>query len=291
MSTLTKGLVIFLGLAIALLAYLSLYRVHVTEQALILQLGNYKRTVQEAGLHVKVPILQNVVYMDKRILSLDLEPEEVIAADEKRLVVDALVRFLIVDPLEFFKTVGSETIVRQRLGTTVVSNLRRVLGNQEFATLLTEERAVLMNRIRDAVGVEAQKYGVEIIDVRIKRADLPANVSAQVFNRMQTQYKEQASERRATGKEEADRIRGDAERQTAVILADATRDAQIVRGQGDGDAVRIFAEAYGRDASFFEFYRSMQAYRVTIGKDDTTMVLSPDSEFLKYLNEFEGKRR
>jgi modulator of FtsH protease HflC len=155
-----------------------------------------------------------------------------------------------------------------------VSNLRRVLGNQEFATLLTEERAVLMNRIRDAVGVEAQKYGVEIIDVRIKRADLPANVSAQVFNRMQTQYKEQASERRATGKEEADRIRGDAERQTA-----------------DGDAVRIFAEAYGRDASFFEFYRSMQAYRVTIGKDDTTMVLSPDSEFLKYLNEFEGKRR
>ena len=291
MNTVTKGIAIFLGLAILLVAYLSLYRVHVTEQAIILQLGNYKRTVQEPGLHVKVPILQNVVYMDKRILSLDLEPEEVIASDEKRLVVDALVRFRIVDPLEFFKTVGSETIVRQRLGTTVVSNLRRVLGNQEFATLLTEERAVLMNRIRDAVGVEARKYGVEIIDVRIKRADLPANVSAQVFNRMQTQYKEQASERRATGKEEADRIRGDAERQTAVILADATRDSQIVRGEGDGDAVRIFAEAYSRDANFFEFYRSMQAYRVTIGKDDTTMVLSPDSEFLKYLNEFEGKRR
>jgi len=279
------------GLGIVIIAAMaSVYQVRVTQQALILQFGNYIKTVQEPGLHFKLPFLQDVTYMDKRVLSLDLDTTEVIAEDAKRLRVDALVRFRIADPLEFYKTVqGSEEKGRARLKTTVVANLRRVLGRELFATLLTEKRAELMDQIRDLVDNEAKNYGVEIVDVRIKRADLPEEVSAQVFNQMRAEYQKQAAELRATGKEEADRIRGDADRQKAVILAEANRDAQIVRGEGDAEAVKIFAEAFGRDIDFFEFYRTMQAYQQTVGKDDTTLVLSPDSEFFKYLRDVSGK--
>ncbi len=268
----------------------ALFTVDVRQQAIVLQFGELKRTVKEPGLHVKLPFAQNVVYMDKRILSLDLPKAEVIASDEKRLEVDALVRFRISDPVQYYKTVrGDETIARARLSTTAISSLRRVLGNATFNTLLTEERSGLMAEIRDLVDGEAANFGLEIIDVRIKRADLPEQVSKQVFERMKREFNEQAAERRATGQEQAQRIRADADRQRQIILAEAGKQGDILRGEGDGESVRIFADAFGRDIAFFEFYRSMQAYQKTIGSEDT-MIMSPDSEFFKYLNQSGGKK-
>ncbi len=288
----SRGLVIaglvILGIVVVT-ATQALYTVRETHQAIVLQFGDFKRTVREPGLHIKTPFVQNVIYMDKRVLSLDLAPQEVIASDERRLVVDALVRFRIADPLEFYKTVqGSEVIARNRLATTVQANLRAALARATFATLLTEERAGLMAQIRDQVATAIEPLGMEIIDVRIKRADLPPEISQAVFNRMQRNYNEQAAERRASGQEEAQRIRADADRERAIILAEANRDSQITRGEGDSEAVRIFAEAFGRDVDFFEFYRTMQAYQQTVGSDDTTLVLSPDSEFFKFLRRLEN---
>lgn len=279
-----------LGGIVLVLLYTSLFTVQVTQQALILQFGSYVRTVREAGLHLKAP-WQDVTYMDKRVLALDLASQEVIASDEKRVVVDALVRFRINDPLQFYKTVqGDERIGRARLGTTVVSSMRRVLGSEEFNVLLTDRRSELMNRIRDLVGQGVNSLGVEIIDVRLKRADLPPEISQAIFERMQKNYNEQAAGRRASGLEEAQRIRAEADREKAVIVAEANKQAQILRGEGDGEAVKIFAESFGKDVSFFEFYRSMQAYRATIGKDDT-LVLSPDSDFFKYIRNMNATGR
>ncbi len=279
-----------LGGIVLVLLYTSLFTVQVTQQALILQFGSYVRTVREAGLHFKAP-WQDVTYMDKRVLALDLAPQEVIASDEKRVVVDALVRFRINDPLQFYKTVqGDERIGRARLGTTVVSSMRRVLGSEEFNVLLTDRRSELMNRIRDLVGEGVKSLGVEIIDVRLKRADLPPEISQAIFERMQKNYNEQAAGRRASGMEEAQRIRAEADREKAVIVAEANKQAQILRGEGDGEAVKIFADSFGKDVSFFEFYRSMQAYRATIGKDDT-LVLSPDSDFFKYIRDMNATSR
>lgn len=280
------GAVILIG-AVVITLFDALFVVDVRQQAIVLQFGDHKRTVQEPGLHFKTPFVQNVIYMDHRILSLDLPKEEVIASDEKRLEVDALVRFRISDPLQFYKTVqGDEGIARARLTTTAISSLRRVLGRETFSTLLTEKRSSLMGEIRDIVGQQAGNFGLEIIDVRIKRADLPEQVSMQVFDRMKREFNEQAAERRATGQEEAQRIRADAERQQQVILAEAGKQADITRGEGDGEAVRIFAESFGKDVEFFQFYRTMQAYQETIGAEDT-LVLSPNSEFFKYLNQLE----
>lgn len=263
----------------------ALFTVDVRQQAIVLQFGELKRTIKESGLHFKVPFAQNVIYMDQRILSLDLPKAEVIASDEKRLEVDALVRFRIFDPVQYYKSVqGDEVIARARLSTTAISSLRRVLGSATFSTLLTEERAGLMAEIRDLVDEEAANFGLEIIDVRIKRADLPEQVSTQVFERMKREFNEQAAERRATGQEQAQRIRADADRQRQIILAEAGKQGDILRGEGDGEAVRIFADAFGRDIAFFEFYRSMQAYQKTIGSEDT-MIMSPDSQFFKYLNQ------
>jgi membrane protease subunit HflC len=276
------------GGVILVLLYMSLYTVHVTKQAIVLQFGSYKRTVQDAGLHLKWP-WENVIFMDKRVLALDLAPQEVIASDERRMVVDALVRFRISDPLQFYKTVqGDERVGRARISTTVVSSLRQVLGSETFNTLLTGQRGELMHRIRDIVGANVKGLGVEIVDVRLKRADLPQEVSRAIFERMQKNYNEQAAGRRASGQEEAQRIRADADREKAVILAEANKQAQILRGEGDGEAVRIFAQSFGKDSEFFEFYRSMQAYRASVGKQDT-LVLSPDSEFFKYLRDMNGR--
>jgi len=277
------ALVIIAGATIITL-FEALFVVDIRQQAIVLQFGDHKRTVQEPGLHFKTPFLQNVIFMDARILSLDLPKEEVIASDEKRLEVDALVRFRIADPLQFYKTVqGDEGIARARLTTTAISSLRRVLGRETFSTLLTDKRAGLMAEIRDIVGKQSENFGLEIIDVRIKRADLPQQVSIQVFDRMKREFNEQAAERRATGQEQAQRIRAQAEMEQQVILANAGKEADITRGEGDGTSVRIFAQSFGRDIEFFEFYRTMQAYQKTIGENDT-LVMSPNSDFFKYLN-------
>ncbi len=284
MSPLAKIIAAVVVVGGLFVAFEGIFVVRVTEQAIVLRLGEYQKTVTQAGLHWKTPLIEDVIFMDKRVLPLDLPTEEVIASDDKRLEVDAMVRYRIVDPLQFYRTVqGNPAIFRARLTTTTGSNLRQVLGRVPFDTLLSDQRIVMMNQIRDLVETDALTYGVQIVDVRIKRADLPQQVSSQVFIRMQTEFRQLATGRRAKGREEADRIRADADRQRDVTLAEANRDADILRGEGDGEAVKIFADAFGRDIEFFEFYRSMQAYQKAVGPDDT-MVLSPDSEFFKYLN-------
>ena len=277
------------GAVVVFLLFTSVYTVNVTHQAIVLRLSSFDRMVQKPGIHFKLPLIEDVTYMDKRILALDLPPQEVIASDEKRLVVDAMVRFRIEDPLQFYKTVqGDEATGRARITTTVVSNLRRVLGSEQFNALLTGERGDLMNRIRDLVAVDAKRLGVQIVDVRLKRADLPPEISAAIFQRMQKEYNQQAAGRRASGLEEAQRIRAEADREKAIIVAEANKQSEILRGEGDAEAVKTFAQAFGRDVNFFEFYRSMQAYRDTVGKDDT-VILSPDSEFFKYFRDVGGR--
>jgi len=282
-------LLILVGLG-AVLGFQSFFTVTETQQALVLQLGEHKRTIQEPGLNFKLPFIQNVVFLDKRILNLDVRPQEVIASDQKRLVVDAIARFKIIDPLLTYQTRVNEIGAAQALATLLSSNLREVLGREEFITLLSGERANLMRLIRDQVNEGAKDFGIEIVDVRIRRADLPAANSQAIFTRMNTERKQEADQTRAEGQEQAKGITANADRQVVVILANAERDAQILRGEGDGEAVAIFADAYNQDKDFFEFYRAMQAYKKALGKNDTTLVLSPNSEFFKYLQSMDGKK-
>lgn len=283
-----KLFTIMIVAALALIGYASIYTVHMTKQAIVLEFGNPKVQINEAGLHFKRP-WENVIFLDKRILNLDLPVQEVIAKDQKRLVVDAFARFRITNPLLTYQTSTNEIGAGRRLATLLSSNLRSVLGEEDFATLLSGARSSLMVQIRDAVNTDAATFGIEIVDVRIKRADLPEANSRAIYARMNTERQREAAEARAQGQEAALKIRATAERTVTVTLANADRDSAILRGQGDGEAVKIFADAYGKDAEFFEFYRSMQAYRVAMGKDNTTMLLSPDSEFFKYFN-IDGKK-
>jgi membrane protease subunit HflC len=207
----------------------------------------------------------------------------VIASDQKRLVVDAFARFKIIEPKQFYITVNNEAVARQRLQSLINANLRRVLGNVQFSAVLSEQRAVLMQKIRDSVNAEAKGFGINVVDVRIRRADLPEENSQAIYQRMQTERKQEAQQYRAQGAEEAQRIKSNADRQRTVLLSEANKQSEILRGEGDAEATRIYAQAYGRDPDFFDFYRSMEAYKKALGQKDTTMVLSPDSDFLKYL--------
>ena len=252
------------------------------EQVLVLQFGDPRRVVAEPGLYFKFPFIQRVVRFDKRLLDFDNPPEEVIASDQKRLVVDAFARYHISDPLKFYQTVGTEMALRPRLGSVISSTLRQVLGTSPLQQVVSEKRGDLMLKIRDLVRVEAAAFGIRVEDVRIKRADLPEENSAAIYRRMQTERQQEAAELRAKGAEQAQKIRAEANRQKVVIVAEAERDSEILRGQGEGEMNRIFAEAFGRDPEFFSFWRSMQAYQIALGGDDTTMVLSPDSDFFRY---------
>ena len=252
------------------------------EQVLVLQFGDPRRVVAEPGLYFKVPFIQRVVRFDKRLLDFDNPPEEVIASDQKRLVVDAFARYHIDDPLKFYQTVGTELALRPRLGSVISSTLRQVLGTSPLQKVVSEKRGDLMLQIRDIVRTEASAFGIRVEDVRIKRADLPEENSEAIFRRMQTERQQEAAELRAKGAEQAQKIRAEANRQKVVIVAQAERDAEILRGQGEGEMNRIFADAFGRDPEFFSFWRSMQAYQTALGGDDTTMVLSPDSDFFRY---------
>jgi membrane protease subunit HflC len=280
-----RNLLIGIGVAVgvaALLAASALFTVHQTQQALVLQFGNPKRIVTEPGLHVKIPFIQNAIYIDRRVLDFDAVSEEIILGDQKRLVVDAFARYRIIDPLRFYQSVGSEEVYRGRINTILDASLRKVLGEVPLFTVLSEERGDLMARIRDQADVEAEPFGVDVIDVRIKRADLPAENSQAIYRRMQTEREREAKELRAQGAEMAQRIRARADRERRVLLAEARKEAQIARGEGDGEAVQIFADAFGQDIDFFSFYRSMQAYQDALGDDNTSFVLSPDSEFFRF---------
>ena len=267
---------------IGLVVYLSLFTVKEINQAIVLQFGDPKKIITTAGLQFKIPFIQNVVYLDRRILSLDPPPAEVIASDQKRLIVDAYARFKIIDPLKFYISVGDERVARSRLATIINSRIRSVLGKQSLATLLSEERSTQMSIIQEGVNVEAEKFGITIIDVRIKRADLPQANSEAIYKRMQTEREREAKEFRARGAEMAVTITSTADRKVTVILANAQKQSEIMKGEGDGIRNKIFADAFGQDPEFFSFYRAMQAYETALIGGDTTLILSPDSDFFKF---------
>ena len=267
---------------IAVVIFQSLFIVQEISQAIVLQFGDPKKIISKAGLNFKLPFIQNVVFLDKRILNLDNEPQEVIAADQKRLIVDAIARFKIIDPLKFYISVGNERVARSRLSTIINSRIRGVLGTQELATLLSTDRTKQMSIIQNDVNTEAKNFGIEIVDVRIKRADLPPANSEAIYKRMQTEREREAKEFRAQGAEIAQKIRSTADKDVTVILAEANKKSEIMKGEGDGLRNKIFADAFGQDPQFFAFYRAMQAYEKALIGGETSLVLSPDSEFFKF---------
>jgi membrane protease subunit HflC len=281
-------LVILVGLA-AVGVYASAFIVHQNEQALVLRFGEPKRVVKSPGLNWKYPIIDTVEIYDKRILDLDSQPQEVTASDQKRLVVDSFARYRIVDPLKFYQTLRYEDGVRSRLGPIIDSALRRVLGAATFQDLVRDKREDLMKRIAAQVNQEGEEFGLQVVDVRIKRADLPEQNSKSVFDRMRAERQREAAEFRAQGAAEANRIKATADREATVIRAEATRKGEETRGAGDAERNRIYAEAYSRDPEFFEFYRSMQAYEQGLKSTDTRLLMTPDSDFFKYFTDPSGK--
>ncbi len=285
---------IFFGIVLALLgaaaagAYFALFIVHQNEQALVLEFGKPKRVINEPGLHWKIPVVETVDYFDKRILDLDTQPQEVTASDQKRIVVDAFARYRIIDPLRFYQTIRDERNVRSRLGPIVESSIRRVLGATTFTSLVRDKREELMNRIAQQVNTEGKDFGLEVVDVRIKRADLPEQNSKNIFDRMRAERQREAAEFRAEGGAAANRIRATADREATVIQAEATRKGELLRGEGDAERNQVFNLAFGKDPEFFAFYRSMQAYEAGIKSGDTRMLLTPDSEFFRYFNSASG---
>jgi membrane protease subunit HflC len=267
---------------IGVVLFQSLFIVQEINQAIVLQFGDPKKIISKAGLNFKLPFIQNVVFLDKRILNLDNAPQEVIASDQKRLIIDAITRFQITDPLKFYISVGNERVARSRLSTIINSRIRGVLGTQELATLLSTDRTKQMAIIQSDVNTEAKSFGIKIIDVRIKRADLPPANSDAIYKRMQTEREREAKEFRAEGAEIAQKIRSTADKDVTVLLANANKKSEIMKGEGDGQRNKIFANAFGRDPQFFAFYRAMQAYEKALIGGETSMVLSPDSEFFKY---------
>lgn len=276
-------------IVIGFVIYLSLFVVKEINQAIVLQFGDPKKIISTPGLQVKIPFIQNVVFLDRRILSLDPAPEEVIASDQKRLIVDAFARFKIIDPLKFYVSVGNERVARSRLSTIINSRLRSVLGTQSLATLLSEDRTKQMAIIQEGVNAEAGKFGIQIIDVRIKRADLPQANSEAIYRRMQTEREREAKEFRARGAEMAVTITSTADKEVTVILANAKKQSEIMKGEGDGLRNKIFADAFGKDPKFFAFYRAMQAYETALIGGGTSLILSPDSEFFKFFGKIKQK--
>jgi membrane protease subunit HflC len=280
--------IILLGILAAAIftAASTLFTVHQTQQVLITQFGEPRRVIREPGLHWKVPFIQSVISFDRRLLDFDAPGEEVILGDQRRLIVDSFTRYRITDPLRFFQTVGAtEAGIRARLNSIVTSSLRRVLGNEPLLSVLSTDRARIMGEIRRQVNEEARQFGIAVEDVRIRRADLPGENTQAILSRMQSERERVAREARAEGAEVAQRVRASAERERTVLIAEAQAQADILRGQGEQEAIRIFAEAFQRDPAFFQFWRTMQAYREAFSEGDTRMVLTPDSEFFRFFRE------
>jgi modulator of FtsH protease HflC len=272
------------GVAVVILifAYMTFFTVQQTEIALVLQLGKPVRVVDHPGLQVKWPLVQNVVIYDRRILDFEPPAEEVIASDQKRLIVDTYARFKIVNPLLFYQSVGTELAADQRLSSIISASLRRIIGNVELQAVISSQRANIMKEIRDDVNNEAKGFGIDVVDVRLRRADLPQENEDAIYARMKAERQREAAQYRAQGAQQAQQIRADADRQRIEIIADAQRQAQILRGEGDAQSITIYADAYGKDPAFFSFYRSLQAYREALTGPGTTFLVSPDSEFFKY---------
>lgn len=274
---------------IAIVGYSSLFTVQQTQQALVVRLGRPVDVVSAPGLNFKAPFIDTVINIDKRILDLENPSQEVIASDQKRLVVDAFARYRIKDPLRFYQSVGSIQAANLQLTTLLNAALRRVLGEVAFITVVRDEREGLMGKIRSQLDREAEGYGIQVVDVRIRRADLPDANSQAVYKRMQTEREREAAEFRAQGGQKAQEIRSKADREATVIIADANSTAEQVRGSGDAERNRLFAEAYGRDPDFFAFYRSMSAYEQGLRANDTRFLLRPDSDFFRFFGSASGK--
>ncbi len=282
-------ILIALGL-LAFISYNTLFVVQQTQQAIVLQFGEPKRTVQEPGLNWKIPFIQNVVFYENRVLSMVSQgSEQVILSDQKRLEVDTYARYSIVDPLKFYQTVRTIRIAQERLEAMVDSSTRRVLGNHSLVDILSEKRNDIISTIRNEVNASSEALGISILDVRIRRADYPDATSQNIFNRMKSEREREAKEFRATGEEEAQKIRATANKERTVLIAEARRSAEIIRGSGDSKSIAIYAEAFGVDEDFYSFYRSMQAYRKSFSENTTSMLLSPDSEFFRYFGSKTGE--
>ena len=281
-------ILLLVGIAVVA-AYLTLFTVYQTQQALVLEFGKPKRLVTTPGLNYKIPFIQSVSFFDKRLLDLDSAPQEVIAADQKRIVVDAFARWRITDPLLFYQAVGDERVARSRLGFFLEASLRRVLGAASFEAVVRDRRHELMQTITDQVNAQAKTLGITVVDVRIKRADLPEANSLAIYRRMQTERQREAAEIRAEGEEASRRIRANADREVTVLRANATGESERTRGDGDAEKNAVFAKAFGKDPDFFAFYRSMQAYKGALKSGDTRMLLSPNSQFFQYFNDASGE--
>ncbi|WP_316232652.1 protease modulator HflC [Bradyrhizobium sp. SZCCHNPS2010] len=276
-------------LVLAIIGYSSVFTVQQTEQALVVRFGKPVDVATEAGLHFKAPFVDTVISIDKRILDLENPSQEVIASDQKRLVVDAFARYRIKNPLQFYQTVGSIQTGNLQLGTLLNAALRRVLGEVTFIQVVRDEREALMRKIRDQLDHEADAYGIEVVDVRIRRADLPDANSQAVYDRMNSERQREAAEFRALGGQKAQEIRSKADREATVIVAEANSQAEQIRGTGDAERNRLFAEAYGNDPDFFAFYRSMTAYENGLKPGETRFLLRPDSDFFRYFANPAGK--
>ena len=288
---LVGGLVAALIVVALIVAYGTLFTVYQTRQALVVRLGEPVRVITEPGLHYKIPLIDSVITIDKRILDLENPAQEVIASDQKRLVVDAFARYRIRDVLKFYQTVGNVEFANSQLSILLNSALRRVLGEATLTQVVRDQREHLMARVREQLNTEAQGYGIAVVDVRIRRADLPEQNSQAVYQRMQTERQQEAAQYRAEGAQKAQELRAKADRDVTVLLAEAQSKGERTRGEGDGERNRIFADAYSRDPDFFAFYRSMQAYEAGLRANDTRMLLKPDTEFFRFFVDPSGKPR
>lgn len=282
------GIVVVAGIVLSQ----SFFIVDETEQALVVRFGQPVREIREPGLYFKIPVAENTTYYERRALDVDPPRQQVILSDQKRLDVDSYARYKIVDPLQFFRAVRTEREASSRLSVVINSSLRQVLGNQTLIEVLSDKRAGIMTDIRAEVNESAKRFGMELIEVRIRRADYPDATRQNIFDRMTSEREREAREFRAQGNEQAQKIRADADKQRTIIVAEAQKEAETLRGEGDGRAIKIYADAFGRDPEFFDFYRTMQAYRTVMGDQnsngDTTMVLSPNGDFFKYFNSMSG---
>jgi membrane protease subunit HflC len=288
-SPVTGIIFLLLLLLVLIVGYSSVFAVQQTEQALVVRLGRPVDVVTEPGLHFKAPFIDTVIPVDKRILDLENPAQEIIASDQKRLVVDAFARYKIKNALQFYQSVGTIQAANLQLATLLNSALRRVLGEVTLIQVVRDQREALMQRIRGQLDHEADGYGIQVVDVRIRRADLPDQNSQAVYQRMKTERQREAAEFRAQGRQKAQEIRSNADREATVIVAEANSKAEQVRGEGDAERNRLFAESYGKDADFFAFYRSMTAYENSLKSNDTRFLLRPDSDFFRFFGGASGR--
>ncbi len=280
-----KKNIIYIAVAFIIFIVLnSFFIVQQRQQALVFQFGEVVKIEKEPGLSFKIPLIQTVQFFDLRLLNFIAEEKEVVASDQKRLIVSAFAKYKIDSPLEFYKAVYNESGARSKLNAILESSMRQIVGMYPLSALLSDQRVKIMKEIQSDFSKEAERFGIKIVDVRILRADLPKANSQAINERLQAYYEKQARESRAEGAEESQRIKANAERDQRIIIAEAQNIAQVTRGEGDAEAAKIAAETYSKDPDFFEFYKSLQVYVSTLNKDNTRMVLSPDSKFLKFFN-------